>query len=527
MRITRYHVTSVILLLISLSIVTGCSNRENVSVNNEDSIKKMTGYPLETNEVLTCWLPYGGNLGETNFAQELEKKTGVKVEYTHASQAQISEQFNLMIASREFPDIVEYNWNEFQGGASRAIADKVVMPLNDLIKNYSPNLKAYIENNSKLDKLLQTDKGEYFVYPFIRGDDFLTTYYGPMMRKDWLDDLKLDIPETIDDWENVLKAFKTNKGAEAPLMLLADDNNWNMHNGFVGAFGISNDFYVENGKVKYGPMQNQYKDFLGTMSRWYKEGLLDKNYGNSDSKIISANILGGKTGATLGYLGSGMGKLLSSAQDPKFDLVGVPYPVVNSGQKPKFGQKDLPFTGVGAAIMSTTKKPVLAAKFLDYAYSTEGHMLYNFGIEGITYETKEEYPHYTDLILNNPDGLSISSVMTKYFRASYGGPFVQDKRYMEQYLKTKQQKDAIKTWMNTDAEEYALPLLSLTQEENTQFTNIMADIKTYKEEMVLKFIIGVEPIEKIDVFIEQIKAMGINNAINIKQKALERYNNIK
>ena len=40
-----------------------------------------------------------------------------------------------------------------------------------------------------------------------------------MIRKDWLDDLGLEVPETIDEWYTALKAFKEEKGATAPLTL--------------------------------------------------------------------------------------------------------------------------------------------------------------------------------------------------------------------------------------------------------------------------------------------------------------------
>ncbi len=52
----------------------------------------------------------------------------------------------------------------------------------------------------------------------------------------------------------------------------------------------------------------------------------------------------------------------------------------------------------------------------------------------------------------------------------------------------------------------------------------MAEVKTYQEEMFFKFIMGVEPLAKFNDYIDQIDKMGIKRAIEIKQKALERYN---
>ena len=67
-------------------------------------------------------------------------------------------------------------------------------------------------------------------------------------------------------------------------------------------------------------------------------------------------------------------------------------------------------------------------------------MLFNFGVEGVSYEMKDGYPTYTDEVMKNPDGLSITQALSKYNLASYSGPFVQDRRYVEQYSALPQQK---------------------------------------------------------------------------------------
>ena len=96
---------------------------------------------------------------------------------------------------------------------------------------------------------------------------------GPIVRKDWLDELGLSMPETIDEWHNVLTQFKEKKGAAAPL---AYHDNMLRNGDFIGAYGIKMDFFIENGKVVYGPYDKRYKDFLTTFAQWYKEGLIDK-----------------------------------------------------------------------------------------------------------------------------------------------------------------------------------------------------------------------------------------------------------
>ena len=84
---------------------------------------------------------------------------------------------------------------------------------------------------------------------------------------DWLDQLGMKIPETMDDWYQMLNKFKQ-MGVASPLTLTPSDFGCDL---FVGAYGVIMDSYIEDGTVKYGPIQPQYKEFLTTMKKWYDE----------------------------------------------------------------------------------------------------------------------------------------------------------------------------------------------------------------------------------------------------------------
>ena len=113
--------------------------------------------------------------------------------------------------------MIEYNFlSDFPGGPEKAIGDGYILKLNDLIDQHAPNLKKFLQENPDIDKMVKTDNGSYYAFPFIRGDEYLRVFQGPIIRKDWLDELGLPVPETIDDWTAMLRAFKEKKGAAAP-----------------------------------------------------------------------------------------------------------------------------------------------------------------------------------------------------------------------------------------------------------------------------------------------------------------------
>src|SRR5690606_4762727 len=137
------------------------------------------------------------------------------------------------------------------------------------------------------------------------------------------------------------------------------------------------------------------------------------------------------------------------------------------------------------------------------------------------------YPRYTDLILKNPDGLSVSEAMSKYLRASTPAPgFVGDDRYNEQYYAYDQQKEAARVYgeHELNAIQVQLPPVSPTPEEANELATIMAEVNTYRSESLMQFIMGARSLDEFDAYQEELKKIGIERAIEIYQGALARYN---
>ena len=491
---------------------------------------KFESYPIQTDASLSYWLPLNSNvasvsedLGKTPFAQELKKQTGVDVKFIHPPVGQEADQLNILLASEDLPDIIENNWYDFPGGPAKAMQDDFIIDLTDVIAKDSPNLAKYLKEHPDVDKMVKTDDNQYYVYPFIRGDEKLLIMQGPIIRQDWLDELGLAMPETIDEWHTVLTAFKEKKGAEAPLSYFYSMFSFG---GFMGAYGILRGFTVEDGKVVFGPADPRYKEFLTTFAQWYKEGLIDPNIANIDAKTLDANVLNGKTGASYNYAGSGLGKWMQALQekDPKAVLAPAPNVALKKGETPKLGQWEFPYSTSGSvAITSSCKNVSLAARFLDYGYSEEGYKLFNFGIEGESYNMVDGYPTYTDKIMKNPDGLNISSAMGQYFRSNYNGPFVQAKEYVEQYYNTPQQAAALEIWGRTEMEKYSLPKITFTPEESSEVANILNNINTYVDEKTVRYIMGLEDLSTFDSYMEELKNFGLDRLLELYQTACDRY----
>lgn len=505
----------------------GCGKKNEVTTSG-DFPKGEIEYPIETDVTLTYWGRLPGSLGtivknydETEFAKKIMEETGIKIKFIHPAQGQEVESLNLLIASGELPDIIETDW--LSRNPDSMIEKKVIMPLNDIFRDYAPNLTKYLEANPDVAKQMKTDEGNYFAFPFIRNDEKLLATSGFMIREDWLTDLGLDVPETIDEWENVLRSFKEKKNCEMPIGISLGGVYQ-----FAGGFNTTFDFYLRDGKLVYGPIEDNFKTFVERMRSWYDEGLLDENFVVLDGNLVNSNILNGKAGGTFGAGGSGMGMYLNSKpEEPaSYSLTAVPYPTHEKGKMPEFGNKQFKYSAVcNAAITTKCKNPELAARFLDYCYSEAGYMLNNFGIEGVSYEMIDGYPTYTDIITKDPEGRAMSQTLPMYTKASTEGPFIQDGRYIEQYYQFDQQKKALDIWGANNDFAHKVPQVTLTADESKEYSAIMNEITTYMDEMIAKFIMGNEPMENWDTYVSTIKDMKIDRASEIKMAAIERFNN--
>lgn len=509
--------------------LSGCKKTEKAAGSGEITYAADGKiYPMQCEDTLSLWIDMGAadngqsGMEATPFGKAWMEQTGVNVEFMHPT-AGSTEQLSLTIASGDLPDIMIANIAQEPGGVTKYAKDGVIIDLTDNLEKFSPTYWGLLKSREDIDKMSKSDDGRYYGYNMILNEKELRSTCGFIVRKDILDQAGLPVPETIDEWTAALRAYKAN-GATAPLSY--DIGFWEQYGGmFTGAYGTKMDFYLDdNGKVRYGFLDAGMKDVFALFADWYKEGLLDQDIAkiaDEDARVTNSN--------TCAYAAwaSSIAKFTNAmkGKNPNVELVAAKFPVLQKGDTSKFGIQTAMVPKAGAGYITTNCKNVeLAMRFLDYGYTEAGHILMNFGEEGESYTMVDGKPKYTEVITNNPEGLSMSQVMGRYLRGNTSGPFVQDLGYLQQYYPLPQQQDAVKTWSECDAEDRAIPNISMTEDESTEVSSIMNPITTYTSESLYKFIMGVEPMSNYETFVEKIKSMNIDRAIEIYQAAVDRYN---
>ena len=141
----------------------------------------------------------------------------------------------------------------------------------------------------------------------------------------------------------------------------------------------------------------------------------------------------------------------------------------------------------------------------------------------------DNQPVYTDEIMHNSEGLTVSQAMGKYFVAANEGPFIQDKRCIEQYYARPQQQESLSNWSKfIDTSSLTkLPVLTYTAEESAEYANIMADVTKLIDENTAQLISGTMPLSSYDSYLNSLAELKIERATEIVQTAYNRYLNRK
>lgn len=491
-------------------------------------------YPMQTEDTISVWqanqinfnAAYSG-YSESPFHSGLEEMTGVKVDWQQPAQgANIGQAYNLLLTEEVLPDII-YN-SISAADAERLIEDGIIYDLTKYLQLYAPDYWEIINRpeNEDILKALMTDDGRFYgVGPFPEGD-YNVTYVGPVIRKDWLEECNLEEPVTLEDWEEVLTVFKEKYNAGFGFSA-GRISSPGIGSG-TGAYGTFNaaQFVDDNGTVQLAQVQPEWKEYMEIMHRWYEMGLIDKDSVTMDDAAMRTKVLNNEIGVSFTAL-SQISNWMLDAQNEKSgaEWIGIEYPRTAPGE-PTCMIQTRASRHYGWAAMITTSCPeeklATALRWLNYGYTREGIMYWNYGKEGVSYTLDENgEAQWTDLVKNDPSG--ISDAISKY-TGVHGTGFSIQQAHFVQIKNTENAANAVYKWIeNTTGSKHSVPRVTMTDEESIKYSDKMTAINTRVQEMALKFMTGDESLDKFDDYVAELNEMGLKDCMEIMQAAYERY----
>lgn len=529
----------------------GCGN--NATVSNKETSESVKAsetvesvatekeevefsYPMDTDVKLSLWA-WGEPLAaayssheESPYHTGLAENTGVDIERIVPDISSGEEAaFNLMLTDEELPDMMISHAFNSTADIKMLMDEGIILDLTDLIPKYAPNYWAYLNEpgyENRLQSSMTDDGRLYGIQSFT--EEYGTCYTGPIIRKDWLEECGLDIPVTLQDYEDTLKAFHEKYGATLAFRMSRFKGH-GFASGTGSNAGLTMRYYVDdNGQIQCANLEPEWKAYLETLHRWYDEGLLNPDFATLDDKAVRSKIMNGECGITVTAM-SQITAFISDAEASATgaEFVGAGYPRVSADAPTSiiFGGQ----TALGSYVLlnaKLTEEEVIAAlRWCDYGFSEEGYMYKNFGTEGVTYTVDANGDiQFTELLTEDPDGMT--QALLKYTGTSSDIiASIQSEKHV-QLKNNKVAADAVYAWIeNTKFFDTQLPRLDYTEEENIRRTDLQTPMDTYVQEMALKFITGEEDFAGYDAFIETVKEMGVQEVIDITQASYERYLN--
>ena len=488
----------------------------------------LSAYPVKDNPTLTYWWPIDGfqavaikDMNEHEVWKEIQKITGVNIKFIHPTVGQESEQFNLMIASDDLPDLICQS-DRYKGGVTVGIDDGVFIDHTEVIDKYAPNYKKFRESDEDRRRTTMDDKGRilgfYNIAPYSEW-----IWFGALIKQEALDKTGLPVPETMDEWYNFFKKCQE-VGYKSPLMF--NTGSGTIFTGyFCSAYGAYDWLFIDKqGKVQWGPVQPGMKDYLAEIRKWYEEGLIDKDFATRDFSSNMAYAISADCAVAMDSPDTMWGVW---KEQNNIDFVAAPYPVLNKGDKPTTTYKHWKNGGWPTSITTECKNVEAAARFLDFGYTKKGWELCNFGLPDRTHKIDEKgMPYYQkeSIMWNDPENIPLSNRVWKY--KLHQGPFVREEHNSNPLLVSpgSYSGDIRKMWTEGTDASPAVPPVTFTSEESSREADIGSKLATLRSETFLKIIMGQVPVSEFDNFVKTAEKMGLNEWLGIWQTALDRYN---
>lgn len=280
----------------------------------------------------TMLFPKGDSLEDNIWYREYQNNMGVNIKHEWiAPQNEYTNRLNIVIASGDLPDIVV----ECTLSQLRTIVDAgLATDLTEVFETYATDrTKELMYGDGGYAMQSASVDGKLYALPYVN-----SVCYDPSllwMRQDWLDNLGLEAPKTLEDVIAVAQAFieqdpdgngQDDTGGLAFSNMLFDGTT--SLTGFFNAYHAYPQTWIEqeDGTLIYGSLLPEMKNALERLAKMYQDGLIDREFGVKDTAKVVEEVTGGKYGITFGrnWVVYGFGAGLSGQPEMKWTPVAAP-----------------------------------------------------------------------------------------------------------------------------------------------------------------------------------------------------------
>lgn len=498
------------------------SSEEADETEEQDKIT----FPLEEPITVTAFLStYKIEPGQLEAWKRMEELTNVHFEFVTAQvYGEDREKINLMMSSDTYPEVIIGMFNSAE--AAEYGDQGMLIPLQDLMAKYSPNYMAVAEQRPDVWKATKDDAGNVYSYGRMLTPRVWNYFF--TINTQWLENLGLDMPETTEEYLEVLRAFKNedadgdgDPNNEIPLLLYDKSVHYiaeffgvqygNYNGGELNTMAFSED----GNDCYFYPADSRWKEALSFVKQLYDEELINRDYITmSQDQAIALGASGQAFGSTHAYSMNAAGADGADSLRAQYE----PMPILNGANIAGSGE-----TTEGGVFVITDKceHPEIMAAWVDLFYDqAEFSRMATMGMEDVHYTVNEDGLYsWTEFRSTGDEGLSpgvaFPSVQDAFrFESQYIDPETKPYTYAEnEFYKMYRESGKV----------YTYPDITYNEDEVERVADIRADMSPYASQFATQVIAGEIDLEaEWDNYIEQLKEMGLDEYNEIINAAYDR-----
>ena len=533
--------------------VTGCGSGKSSAKLNDGSFKEVDAstleFPLKEKATLTGTISYPANTesdpNKRTIFERLQEQTNVEIDWTAIQADQWSDKISLEMANtKNMTDFI------FSAGFSdndllKYAKQGVIIPLEEYIDAYMPNLQAVFEKYPEYRTMCTDTEGHIWALPWIEqlgNEKTAIQTIGNMsfINKKWLDFLNLEVPTTVDEFEQVLIAFRDHAseiqaefgidGSIIPMSCIVNDGDQDpsiIINGFGEGYGDADKTrhiaVTNDKKVICSATQDGYKEGIEWLHKLYEEGLIDTE---SFTQEWSTYVAKGKSGR-YGVCFSWDVANIDNLED------WVPLPALTADTRnitPQNGSFTSGFDRGRCVVTAVAENPALVCAWLDQMYDPFQSPQNNWG----TYGEDDDFDIF-ELSTNAEGGemlkhapLGDASPVEVREAESVGGPLAVLNDYYDVYVTcpddAQYRLDWIKEYYTPDMNlDYVYPNVFMNQEDTKKLSDLQTDIEKLINANKSDWIMNGFTDDDWNQYLSELDGYGLEEYLQIFQKYLDDY----
>ncbi len=542
---------AVCLAAAAVGSLTGCGSRVEINPGTEMQVvdPATLQFPLAETATLTGMISYPpsteSNPNNRTIFKRLQEATNVEIKWTAIQSDQWGDKIVLNMSNPNILTDFVFTAGFSDNDLLRYADYGAIIPLEEYIDTYMPNLKSVFDKYPEYRKMCTDVNGHIWALPWIEqlGSNYTAIQtIGDMsfINKKWLDFLGLEIPTTVDEFEQTLIAFRDNAsrlqaefgidGSIIPMSCIVNDGDQDpaiLINGFGEGYGDADRgrhiAVTDDLKVICSGTQEGFKDGIAWLHKLYDEGLIDPEAFTQEWSTYVAKGKSGRYGVCFSWDVANIDNLVD----------WVPLPALTADVRnitPSNGSFTSGFDRGRCVVTSVAKQPALVCAWLDQMYAPLQSPQNNWG----TYGEDDEFDIF-EMGVNDAGEpmlhhapLGDASPVEVREAECVGGPLAVLDEYYGVYVTcpddAQYRLDWIKDYYTPDMHtKYVYPNAFMSREDTERLSNLQADItKTInakKSEWIMNGLTDAD----WDAYLKSLDAYGLQEFLGIYQKYLDSF----